>query len=166
MQNRALALLEIERKIRHYCGYQERCEREVREKLGNWQLTKRQQDAIIDQLIDEGYLNEDRYLESFINGKLRQKHWGKLKIRSALSQKGIAPSKIDSALAAIDALEYEDIGYQMLLKKWRELDKTIVDDFELKGRLAQYLFAKGFEPDLVWKWIAAATKNPDLVGRG
>ncbi|MCX6352570.1 MAG: RecX family transcriptional regulator [Bacteroidetes bacterium] len=60
-------------KLRKYCAYQERCHQEVRKKLAEWGFDNEDKDKIIVQLMEEGFLNEERYAKAIVRGKLRQK---------------------------------------------------------------------------------------------
>ena len=63
-------------KIRHFCGYQERSHREVKEKLYSFKLRKQVVEEIICELIEESYLNEERFAIQFAGGKFRMLNWG------------------------------------------------------------------------------------------
>ena len=69
-------------KLKHYCGYQERSHLEVKQKLYSLGLMKKEVEELISRLIEEGYLNEERFAIHFASGKLRIKGWGRQKIRS------------------------------------------------------------------------------------
>ena len=74
-------------KLRHYCAYQERCHAEVKEKLYSFGLRKQMVEESIAQLIEEDYLNEERFAIQFAGGKFRMKQWGRVKIKHELKQK-------------------------------------------------------------------------------
>ncbi len=77
-------------KIKHYCGYSERCHHDVREKLFGMGLVKKDVEILISRLIEEDYLNEERFAILFAGGHFRQKKWGKTKIVHALRQKRVS----------------------------------------------------------------------------
>src|ERR1700709_658618 len=77
-------------KARHYCGYQERCHSEVKEKLYSLGLHKQQVEECLSQLIEENYLNEERFAQQFAGGKFRMKQWGRVKIKYELKQKQVS----------------------------------------------------------------------------
>ena len=66
-------------KLRHYCGYQERCHSEVKEKLWQLKVNRKEHDEIIASLIEDDYLNEERFAIQFAGGKYRVKQWGRVK---------------------------------------------------------------------------------------
>ena len=77
-------------KIKHYCAYQERCHNEVKEKLYNLGVWKKEHDEIIATLIEENYLNEERFAIAFAGGRFRIKKWGRVKIKYELKQKQVS----------------------------------------------------------------------------
>ena len=78
------------KKIKHYCAYQERCHSEVKEKLYSFGLYKQQVENILSKLIEDNYLNEERFAIAFAGGKFRMKHWGRKKIEYELRQKQVS----------------------------------------------------------------------------
>jgi len=77
-------------KLRQYCGYQERCHQEVKEKLYSLGIREADQGTLIATLIEENYLNEERFAIAFAGGKFRIKEWGKNKIRYELRQRQVS----------------------------------------------------------------------------
>ena len=92
-------------KLKHYCGYQERCHLEVKEKLYSLGVRKQDHDEILAKLIEENYLNEERFAVQFAGGKFRINHWGRRKISYALKEKQVSEYLIRKALK-IDEDEY------------------------------------------------------------
>ncbi len=138
-------------KLKHYCGYQERSHQEVKQKLYSLGLMKKEVEELISRLIEEGYLNEERFAILFASGKLRIKGWGKQKIRFELRQKGISEFCITKALKSLDESEYITGFNRQAEKKWHSLqsEKNI---FVKKNKWQQYLLQKGFEPALIKTW--------------
>src|SRR6187551_3337802 len=93
-------------KIKQYCAYQERCHSEAREKLYSFGLNKNEVDDLISKLIEENYLNEERFAIQFAGGKFRVKQWGKIKIKYQLKQKQVSDYCIKKGLAAINHEDY------------------------------------------------------------
>lgn len=135
-------------KIKQYCAYQERCHSEVKEKLYNYSLNTSEVDEIISKLIEENYLNEERFAIHFAGGKFRIKHWGKVKIKYELKQKQVSEYCIKKALGEIDAEHY----YQTLVKLAQSkllLLSTEKNIYIKKRKLQDHLHMKGFESGLV-----------------
>jgi len=96
-------------KLKHYCGYQERCHSEVREKLYQLGVWKKDHDEITAALIEQGYLNEERFAIAFAGGRFRQKEWGRIKIKYELKQKQVSDYSIKKALKQINEEEYSKV---------------------------------------------------------
>jgi len=135
-------------KIKHYCGYQERCHHEVKEKLYSMGLGKKDVDEILSRLIEENYLNEERFAIQFTGGKFRMLQWGKIKIRNALKQKKVSEYCIKKAIKEIDDETYHKIIKKLASQKLSAL-KTEKNIFIKKRKLQDYLLQKGFEVELV-----------------
>lgn len=92
-------------KLRALCAKQERCRSELMHKLKAWGV---EDEAVLDQLVTEGFLNERRFAGHFAVSKLRQNGWGRIKIRRALEEKGLSEADIDAGLGEVDEGEYRD----------------------------------------------------------
>ena len=85
-------------KLRQYCAYQERSHKEVQQKLWDLGVKRMDHDEIISTLIEEDYLNEERFAKAFAGGKFRMKDWGRKKILYALKEKGVSEYNIKKAM--------------------------------------------------------------------
>ena len=135
-------------KIKQYCAYQERCHREVRDKLYTFGLNKLEVEEIIYTLITENYLNEERFAIHYAGGKFRMKQWGKNKIKQSLKLKQVSDYCIKKALKEIDEKEYERT-FQKLVKQKMKTLKSEKNIFIKKRKLQDFLLQKGFENDLI-----------------
>jgi len=136
------------RKIRHYCSYQERSHAEVKEKLYGYGLYKTEVEEMLSRLIEDNYLNEERFAVAFAGGKFRMKQWGKTKIRYELKQKQVSNYCITKALASIPDDDYEKTFRALAAKKTGEL-KSEKNIFTKKKKLQNYLVGKGYEFDMI-----------------
>jgi regulatory protein len=144
-------------KIRHFCSYQERCHLEVKQKLYGYGLYKKDVEEVISNLIENNYLNEERFAVQFAGGKFRMKHWGRRKIQYELLQKGVSSYCIKFALKQISEEDYT-----------QQLKKLAATKYELlrgehylarQAKTAAYLVQKGFEPNLVNAVINEIVQN-------
>jgi len=135
-------------KIKHYCAYQERSHAETRDKLYKFGLYKQEVETLLAQLIEENYLNEERYAIAFAGGHFRTKQWGRVKIKYALSQRKVSGYCIKKALASIDEGEYEQCIQKLAGLKLASL-KSDTNIFVKKTKLQNYLLQKGYEGSLV-----------------
>jgi len=139
-------------KAKHYCAYQERSHSEVKDKLYGFGLNTKEVDQILSTLIEENYLNEERFAIQFAGGHFRTKKWGRIKITHALKQKQVSPYCIKKALKQIDEDEY----LKTLQKLYEEKLKTLKSErniFVKKRKLQDHLLQKGFESDLIRELI-------------
>lgn len=136
----------IYEKLTRYCAYQERCELDIYQKLRRLKEGIDEAPAYIRQLKEENYLNENRFIKAFVSGHLR-KRWGKVKIKNALTRKGIEPALVQKYLSSI-----EDEDYHTQLVKTATLKlKSIKAETnrEKKIKLMRFLLGKGYESDHV-----------------
>lgn len=141
------SLSEIQRKIKHYCAYQERSHAEVIQKLYGFGLRKIEIDEVIAWLIENDYLNEARFATRFAGGKFRMKKWGRLKIKQALQQRKISAYNINTALEEIDETAYLKALQGLALRKWHSLKSDTV--LVKKMKATRYLLQKGYEKNLI-----------------
>jgi regulatory protein len=138
----------IRRQLRHYCAYQERNKAEVAAKLARYSfLTAAEKKQLMEELCEENFLQEDRYITAFIRGKFYIKKWGKIKISHALASKKIDPEIIHQALATIP-----DTDYSVTLQALIHLKSThwaTIDVLHRKQKIAAYLLQKGYEYELI-----------------
>lgn len=135
-------------KAKHYCAYQERCHSEVKEKLYGFGLHKKDVDHILSQLIEENYLNEERFAIQFAGGRFRIKQWGKVKIRYELKQRQVSEYCIRKALKAIHEDDYLRTLQKLSDQKLKML-KGEKNVFIRKKKLQAHLLQRGYEGELV-----------------
>lgn len=148
MQPLHIGLEKALQKIRHYCAYQERNHLEVKDKLYSFGLYKDEVEAMLMQMIEENYLNEERYAIAFAGGKFRMKNWGKSKIKYELKLRQVSDYCIKKALSSIEEEAYQQVLDKLLADKLKTLrsEKNI---FTKKKKLQSYLLQKGYETALI-----------------
>jgi regulatory protein len=139
-------------KLRHYCTYQERSHFEVKQKLRELGVRYGDQDEIVATLIDEDYLNEERFAIQFAGGKFRMKEWGKKKILYGLKEKRVSEYCIKKALSSIDQEDYLKTLNKLAEEKYESLKSESLP--EKKKKTIDYLIQKGYEYDLVNKAVS------------
>ncbi len=147
----SLTVTEALEKLRNYCAYQERCHREVKNKLYQLGMIPQAIDQIIGTLVSENYLNESRFAQQFAHGKFSIKHWGKRRITRELKARGISNYDIKQALAAIEIDAYQNKIRTISDKKW-----SLLASYSLtvkKQKLHQYLSYRGWENELIYAQI-------------
>lgn len=134
-------------KLRHYCAYQERSHSEVKEKLYQLGVWKKDHDEIIASLIEDNYLNEERFAIAFAGGKFRMKEWGRVKIKYELKQKQVSDYSIRKALKEIKEEDYLKVLHKLAEEKYASLKSE--QYLVRKKKTIDYLMQKGFEPALI-----------------
>lgn len=144
-------------KIESWCAYQDRCTFEVEQKLTSWNISLEQQSEIIKHLLSNRFLDDKRFVESFISGKFKIKRWGKIKIKHHLIQKRIDKVSIQEGLKTIDLDAYLETMKHLAQKKF--LEKKVKDDlWAIRRRVSTYLASKGYETDLIHDVVAEVVK--------
>jgi regulatory protein len=140
----------IER-IKNYCALQDRCQWDVIQKLREWGLQQATKDHILEILITNKFIDEERFSTSFCRGKFRIKNWGKRKIINELRRKQISSICINTGLKEINEKEYDLVLQKLFYQKERSIkDKN---QFIRKTKIANFLIQRGFENNLVWDKI-------------
>ncbi|GAB3793156.1 regulatory protein RecX [Spirosoma humi] len=136
------------RKAAMFCAYQERTQQEVRERLKEWGVSGDDAEEVIAELIQQNYLNEERFAKSFAGGKFRVKGWGRRKIKQQLQQRGISGYNLDQAMKEIAPDDYRETLADLLTKKRQSLrdDNPLV----VKQKLVRYALSKGYESELIF----------------
>ena len=142
---------EIQQKIAQYCVYQDRCHKEVEEKIKSYDLIPEAREMILLNLMKDNFLNEERFAKSFARGKFRIKHWGKNRIVNELKMKDISSYNIKTALKEIDDKEYINTIYKITENRNNVISES--NPYKRKKKLIDFLLRKGFETDLIFKTI-------------
>lgn len=139
-----------------FCAYQERCHKEVEEKLRKLNMIPEAIAHIISELIQNNYLNEERFAKSFARGKFRIKHWGKNRIVRELKLRQISTYNINSALNEISENDYTQSLHNLAEKRLSQIKET--NTYKRKKKLCDYLLYRGWESHLVYQ------KANELIG--
>lgn len=155
MQKKSLTKEQALQKLRHYCAYQERSHAEVVQKLWDLGVRKSDHDEILATLIQDDYLNEERFAKAFAGGKFRMKSWGRKKILYALKEKKVSEYNIRKAMKEIDEGDYRNVLKDLAEKKYKDLkgEQYLVR----KKKTFDYLLQKGFEPELINEVLSTIT---------
>jgi len=129
------------------CSSQEQCSNHIREKLNTWKVSSNDADHIINLLVKEKFLDDQRYATFYVRDKFRFNGWGKIKLAVMLRQKEIPESVIQEALNQIDPELYKQKCMHLISEKSASLKET--NQFKRKGKLFRFAAQRGFESDLI-----------------
>ncbi|GLB48640.1 regulatory protein RecX [Neptunitalea lumnitzerae] len=138
-------------KMQRYCAYQDRCHKEVTEKLKGMSMIPEAIEHIINALIADKFLNEERFAKSFVRGKFKYKKWGRKRITMELKLRDISPFLIKSALKEITEFEYLQSFHELAEKRNNQIKETNL--LKRKKKLADYLLYRGWESHLVYEKV-------------
>ena len=134
-------------KLRHYCGYQERCHQDVIDKLFKLGVKKKDHDEIIASLVEGKYLDEERFAIAFAGGKFRMNQWGRIKIKYELKQRRVSDYSIRKALKQITEKDYLAVLQKIAGDRYDSLKEE--EHLVRKKKTMDYLIQKGFEAELI-----------------
>lgn len=135
------------RKLSARCTTREHCVSEVRDKMRNWNISRVDEDSIVEQLIAERFIDEERYARAFVNDQFRFSGWGRIKIGYTLRQKRIDALTISQAMQSIDPEEYMSTLIKILKGKLRAL-KVLPQQAQAE-KLMRFAMSRGFEFNIV-----------------
>ena len=134
-------------KLKRFCDYQERCHKEVKTKIRALKVPFSLHQKLLQQLIEEGYLNEQRFVESFVRGKFRIQSWGKVRIKNELKARQISDYLIEKTLNQINEQDYQDTFEKQFLKAESRYQKDPPQ--KSKQKIFGYLTQKGWEHERI-----------------
>ena len=138
-------------KLTRFCLYRERCNFEVIQKMNELKVAESLREKYLKQLMEENYLNEERYIKAYINAKVYVKKWGKKKIMAELSMRRVDKSIVQKTFLEVDDDLYISNLHHLAEKKWRTISKK--GDREKQAAIYQFLGRKGYESDLIKDWL-------------
>ncbi|WP_298900827.1 regulatory protein RecX [uncultured Psychroserpens sp.] len=142
---------EAQKRMERYCAYQERCHKDVTQKLYEMRMIPEARDQIIVHLLQHNFLNEERFARAFVRGKFRIKKWGKQRLQLELKRRDINKTLISIALNEIDEQDYYDTFHALAEKKVMTIKDSNVQ--KKRKKLADYLLYRGWESHLVYEKI-------------
>lgn len=143
--------------MKNWCAYQERSQFEVRNKLVEYGIFNEEAENIISQLIQENFLNEERFALAFARGKFRIKRWGKIKIKLELKQHKVSEYCISKALKQIDGNEYFATLEKIIEKKTKEIKES--NKIKKQYKIIKYAMSRGYEQDIIMDVIKNLENN-------
>lgn len=133
------------------CAQAEHCQWEMTEKMRRWELTEEAQARVMQRLVSERYVDDERYARAFVKDKVRYNKWGRRKVEQALWQKHIDESVRQQVLDEVGDDEYISILRPMLQQKRKSTKAS--SDYELNGKLIKFAMSHGFTMDIIKQCI-------------
>lgn len=146
-------------KAERYCIQAERCSSEVRKKLELWGAAEDTAIQIVEHLLRERFLDEERFAVAFARDKMRYNRWGRVKIRHALREKEVSGDQTLQALARLDEDEYREILLKTLRDKWPQVKGR--NDYECRQKLIRFALGRGFEMQEVTALLSQVCRQED-----
>ncbi|GAA4275318.1 regulatory protein RecX [Aquimarina mytili] len=147
----SITFTEAIKKMERYCAYQERCHKDIQDKLSTMRLIPEAREKIILHLLEHNFLNEERFAKSYARGKFSIKKWGKKRIIRELKYRGISEYNLKTALKEISEKDYLHTFHELAEKKYSTLKET--DKNKKRKKLVDYLLYRGWETNLVYEKV-------------
>ena len=145
----ALSIQQIQGKLEYYCAYQERCYKEVEEKLYSFKISAAEKEQILIYLIENNFINEERFAQSFVRGKHNYKSWGKNRIVNELKFRNISSRIIETALKEIPEATYLENFHALAEKNWEIIKEP--KGQKRNKKFVDFLLRKGYETSLIYE---------------
>lgn len=133
------------------CAQAEHCEYEMQEKMRRWEIADDAQARVMQRLITERYVDDERFARAFANDKVKYNKWGRRKVEQAMWLKHIAEDIRQRVLDSIDDEEYIAILRPLLQQKRRSVKAH--NDYELRQKLIKFAIGRGFTMDIIKQCI-------------
>lgn len=150
-KKKSFTVQEIKQKLQQYCVYQDRCYKEIEQKIKEYNLIPEAKEIILLSLIKDNFLNEERFAKSYARGKFRIKKWGKQRIIRELKFRDISAYNIKTALKEIDEKKYSETIYTITENRNNIINES--NPYKRKKKLIDFLMRKGYEPNLIYKTV-------------
>lgn len=154
MQNNRLntfSIVEVQKKLEFYCAYQDRCHQEVYQKMFSFVLSADEKEELMVYLIENNFLNEERFAQSFVRGKHNYKNWGKIRLVNELKFRNVSATVIKIALKEIDDSVYLESFEELANKHWDSISESNL--MKKRKKFCDYFIRKGWESELVYEKI-------------
>ena len=150
-------LEEAKRKLEKYCIYQDRCHKEIEQKIRDMGMIRQASEVIQLHLMEHDFVNEERFARSFARGKFKIKKWGKRRIINELKQRDVSRYNIEAGLSEINEEDYEQTLEETGRKKFETVHES--NTFKKRKKVADFLLRKGFESHKVYELLMALERE-------
>ena len=140
-------------KAQNLCAKQEKCISDISKKLFDWKLPNTDHDTVIKALLEDKFIDEQRYAIFYAKDKFNYNKWGKIKIKYTLKQKNISSENIKDALENIPETEYDKLLETELIKKFYTIKDS--DEYTVRSKLVRFAISRGFENGKVFDIVSS-----------
>lgn len=151
MEKKKLAIGTLLDKMQRYCAYQERCIYDVRKKLSAYDVSQRDEEWIIDMLIDDKFIDEERFTRCYVRSKVAS-YWGIIRIENELKLRKIPRDIIERAIGEINEEEYRERFEKLADEKIKSTGG--IDSLKQKARVYNYLASRGYESSMIMDFLS------------
>jgi regulatory protein len=157
MENHEPNVKQAYSKMAQLCSRSEQCSADIRKKIIAYEIVDEIIEEIIEKLIKEKFIDDERYVRAYVNDKFKFNKWGKIKIHHHLRMKGLSNEVIQHGLDNINEDKYK----MVLVKTMKDKAKSIKgkDKFTKMGQIIRYCQGRGFEPELIHRYMNLALEN-------
>ena len=148
-------------KVQNICASQEKCKADIRKKLYDWKIPSMEIEKILEKLVEDKFIDENRYAGFYVKDKYKLNKWGRIKIEFSLRQKQIEQGIIINALNDINEEQYREIFLDELKKKLRSLKNE--EKHKLKEKLLRFAQSRGYEVELAVSMVETLLTESDLA---
>lgn len=138
-------------KMAYLCARKEYCISDIKDRLQKYALETEQVEKVIERLVQEKFIDESRYVRSFVHDRLKFNKWGKVKIEYLLRQKQISQAMIDNVFDEYSEHELNESLHDILQAKWRTIRGNT--DYEKQNKLIRFALGRGFEMNKILESI-------------
>ena len=136
------------------CSRSEQCTPDIRKKITALGLENEVAEELIEKLLEENYINDERFVKAYVNDKFRINKWGKVKMRYYLKTKGLSDEIIQNGLNEIDDKKYKDVLLKTMKEKAKKVKKK--NKYEKMGQIIRFAQTRGFEPEMIHRYLNLA----------
>jgi regulatory protein len=151
MEDQLKTELDIFARIARICSRSEECSSDIRKKIKDLGADEELREKILQRLIDEKFVDDDRYVRAYVRDKFRINKWGRVKMRYYLKMKGIPEDIIEAGFDEIDPEEYANLLIKTMKEKAKSVRKS--NKFEKMGQVIRFAQGRGFEPELIHRYL-------------
>lgn len=157
MNNEDLTVQQLYTAMAALCSRSEHCSSDIRDKIAAKGLDQETAEEFINQLIKEKFIDDERYIRSYVSDKFRFNRWGKVKIRHYLRMRKLSDHLIEEELSRIDTDKYREVLIKTLREKARSIKTK--DPYQKMGQIIRFAQNRGFEPELIHRYLNDVIKK-------